>query len=95
MKMIWLFPTSFSLSDERGGRKVTAQIQVPAHAVRAASAAAAAEVRDMRRVRPPQTAAPAQELPLPRGKGRGEGEYVVRVCVNLSNPAPLKDSPAF
>ena len=31
-KMTWLFPTSFSLSDEPAGRKVTAQIQVPAHA---------------------------------------------------------------
>jgi len=28
----------------------------------------------MRRVRPPQTAAPAQELPLPPGEGWGEGE---------------------
>jgi hypothetical protein len=36
MKMIWLFPTSFSLSDEQRGRKVTAQIQVPAHAKRRA-----------------------------------------------------------
>ncbi len=37
----------------------------------------------MRRVRPPQTAAPAQELPLPLGEGRGEGKTPATIFLPL------------
>ena len=48
----------------------------------------------MRRVRPPQTAAPAQELPIPPGEGRGEGEAAVRVCLNLLQPRAGAGTPS-
>src|SRR5438552_573799 len=47
----------------------------------------------MRRVRLPQTAAPAQELPLPPGEGRGEEDAAVWVCINLFQPAPAQGLP--
>ena len=73
MKMIWLFPTSFSLSDEPGGRKVTAH---------ESSRRARSERRRPRRGRGTRHAAgpPAanrragSRTPSPPGRGgRGEG----------------------
>jgi len=56
----------------------------------------AAEGRDMRRVRPPQTAAPAQELPLPPGEGGGvRGPCSPGLLKPLPAPRRLKSSLAL